>query len=206
MASLAELVRTQSRLAPAETMHLQRLLASWNMLADFCFSDLLLFVPWSEPRNGPVNGSRDEAGHPAGTDQADDRFLIVGHVRPSTSQTLYRHDLIGDQISEDERPIVARAMRIGEIIEGEITVTSIHERVRVLCIPVRFEGRTIGVLSRESTPSVGRSPGELERTYVDIFNRFARMIATGEYPFRVDDSDSKESPRWATASWSSTGR
>jgi hypothetical protein len=26
-------------------VHLQRLVASWNMLADFCFSDLLLFVP-----------------------------------------------------------------------------------------------------------------------------------------------------------------
>ena len=44
VASLAELVRNQTPLAPAQTMHLQRLVASWNMLADFCFSDLVLFV------------------------------------------------------------------------------------------------------------------------------------------------------------------
>lgn len=181
MASLAEIVRTRSQLSPAELAHLQRLVASWNMLADFCFSDLLLFVPLRS------------ADHLEPDD--DTEFVVVGHVRPSTTQTLYRHDLIGERLDEVERPLVARSMRLDEIIEGEITVSAIRERVRVLCIPVRFGGRTIAVLSRESTPSVGRSPGELERTYVDIFNRFARMIAAGQFPFSTDDSDSKESPR-----------
>jgi two-component sensor histidine kinase len=181
VASLAEIVRTRSRLSRPELVHLQRLVASWNMLADFCFSDLLLFVPLSfdDPDADPD----------------DTEFVVVGHVRPSTTQTLYRHDLIGEQLDESERPLVARSMRLGEIIEGEITIAVIRERVRVLCIPVRLHGETIAVLSRESTPSVGRSPGELERTYVDIFNRFARMIAAGQFPFPADDSDSKESPR-----------
>ena len=174
MASLAEIVRKQSRLTVVEIVHLQRLLAGWNMLADFCFSDLLLFVPAA--RN-------------------DGEFLLVGHVRPSTTQTLYRNDMVGDTVFESERPLVARSMRREEIIEGEITVTAIRERIRVQCIPVRKDGRTIAVLSRESTPTVGRSPGELERTYVDIFNRFARMIAGGDFPYAIDDSDSKESPR-----------
>ncbi len=183
MASLAEIVRKQSRLSLADVVHLQRLMASWNMLADFCFSDLLLFVPLSHPST--VDADPDAEG----------AFLVVGHVRPSTTQTLYRHDLIGETLVESERPLVARSMRLEEIIEGEITVEAIRERVRVLCIPVRREGRTIAVLARESTPSVGRSPGELERTYVDIFNRFARMIATGDFPYPTEGSDSKESPR-----------
>ena len=185
MASLAEIVRKQSRLTLAEIVHLQRLVASWNMLADFCFSDLLLFVPISGTVEAPEGGE--------GEDEGD--FMVVGHVRPSTTQTLYRHDLIGEAVSDAERPLVARSMELEEIIEGEITVSAIRERVRVLCIPVRHDGRTIAVLSRESTPSVGRSPGELERTYVDIFNRFARMIASGDFPYPIEDSDSKESPR-----------
>ena len=53
----------------------------------------------------------------------------------------------------------------------------------MLCIPVRCRGEMVAVLTRESTPTVGRQPGELERTYVEIFNRFARMIAAGEFPF-----------------------
>ncbi len=179
MATTPELARYYTTLDAGAVDHLQRLVASWNLLADFCFSDLLLYVPLSGE------------GH----DEEDPEFVVVGHVRPSTTQTLYRHDFIGDELEESERPLVARAMRLGEIIEGEIVVSSIRERVRALCIPVRFGGKTTAVLSRESTPSVGRSPGELERTYVDIFNRFARMIVQGDFPFALDDSDSKESPR-----------
>ena len=175
MASLAEIARSRTHLEDAHIAHLQRLVASWNLLADFCFSDLLLFVPVDGP--------------------GDDGFVVVGHVRPSTSQTLYRHDLLGERTNEAERPLVSSSMRLGSIIEGEITVNVIRERVRVVCIPVRYQGETIAVLSRESTPSVGRSPGELERIYVDIFNRFARMIAYGDFPFMVEDSDAKESPR-----------
>jgi len=174
MAGLAEIARTSTYLGNAEIGHLQRLVASWNMLADFCFSDLLLFVP---------------------TDDTHEQFLTIGHVRPSTTQTLYRKDLLGEPPSEAERPLIARSMRRGEIIEGEITMSSIRERVRVLCIPVRWDGATIAVLSRESAPSVGRSQGELERAYVDTFNRFARMITSGDFPYRAEDSASKESPR-----------
>ncbi len=173
-------------------MHLQRLVASWNMLADFCFSDLVLFVPVS---NHPSVDAGHHAEALADPDAEVRRLLVVGHVRPSTAQTVYRHDLIGETVSDVDRPVVARSLVREEIIEGEVVVPHVHESVRVLCIPVRHEGEVIAVLSRESTPSVGRAPGELERTYGSIFNRFAQMIAAGQYPFRLDDSDSKESPR-----------
>jgi len=174
VASLAEIARAETHLDSAQIGHLQRLVATWNLLADLCFSDLLLFVPM---------------------DEKNDRFFILSHVRPSTTQTLYRSDLLGEATNEEERPLVVRSLRLGEIIEGEITIPSLRERVRILCIPVRWNGQIIGVLSRQSAPSVGRSPGELERTYVDIFNRFARMIANGQFPYPVEDSASKESPR-----------
>ena len=29
----------------------------------------------------------------------------------------------------------------------------------------------------------GRRPGELERTYLEVFDRFARMVAEGSFPF-----------------------
>src|SRR5690606_20958673 len=41
----------------------------------------------------------------------------------------------------------------------------------------------------------GRQPGELERTYVDVFNRFARMIANGDFPFDAEDVETEEAPR-----------
>ncbi len=174
MASLTDIAEARTRLTAAQTSHLHRMVTSWGLLADFCFSDLLLFVP---------------------TDDAGTQFVVLGQIRPTTNQTLYRHDLLGEITDEVERPLVARSYRLGEIIEGEVTDPVIRERVRMLCIPVRWQGVTVAVLSRESAPSVGRSPGELERIYTEIFNRFARMIAAGEFPFTAEDSESEEAPR-----------
>jgi two-component sensor histidine kinase len=175
MATLPELVRMHARYDATRIAHLQRLIASWSPIADLCFADLLLFVP--------VAG---EGGR---------RFVIVGQVRPSTNQTLYRQDYVGELVDETSRPLVARALRTGELVEGEIRVASIDERVRVLAIPVRVNGEVVAVCSRESRPSIGRQPGELERTYLSVFQRFARMIAAGTYPFATDDVIAEEAPR-----------
>ena len=175
MASLAELVRLHGRYDASQIGHLQRLVASWGPIADLCFADMLLFVPLAG------DGGR--------------RFVIVGQVRPSTNQTLYRDDFVGDIVDESARPLISRALRIGEIVEGEANLAAIDERVRMLAIPVRFDGEVIAVCSRESRPSIGRQPGELERTYLAVFQRFARMIASGTFPFRSEEPGSEEAPR-----------
>ncbi|HUF33234.1 MAG TPA: histidine kinase N-terminal domain-containing protein [Acidimicrobiales bacterium] len=175
MASLAELARTHSRLDAPRVAHLQRLVASWGPLADLCFADLLLFVP--------IVGEEGA------------RFVVVGQIRPTTNQTVYRRDFVGEVVDDVKRPLVARAYRSGEIVEGEINLTPEHSRVRILSIPVCFEGEVIGVCSRESLPTIGRQPGELERTYVAVFQRLARMISTGAFPFASEDTETEEAPR-----------
>ena len=45
MATLAELARQHTALERDDVAHLQRLVGEWGMLADFCFADLLLYVP-----------------------------------------------------------------------------------------------------------------------------------------------------------------
>ena len=145
MASLAEFARVHTRLDAPEIDHLQRLVASWGLLADLCFADLLLFSVSDQPDRGP--------DHPDGPD-----LVVLGQVRPLTNQTLYRSDWVGTVVPAADRPLVARALELGEIIEGEVTNPILKERVRALCIPVRWEGRTIAVVNRESAPTV-RHPG-----------------------------------------------
>jgi len=175
VATTAELVRVHTELTDDELGHLQQLIAEWGMLSDFCFADLLLFAPV------------------AGGDAT--RFVVLGQIRPTTNQTLYREDLVGRIIDETERPFVARAWRLGEIVEGEVMVTSPGERARLQCIPVNHRGRQVAVMTRESAPTVGRRPGELERVYVETFDRFARMLVSGEFPFEGDDSPPQDAPR-----------
>ena len=177
MATMAELTRSYTRLADDEVEHLQALINDWGILSDFCFADLLLYAKVDE------------------CEAEIDRFVVLGQVRPTTSQTLYREDLVGRVIDEEERPLVARAWRLGEIVEVETTVSSPGERARLQCIPVKHRDRQVAIMTRESAPTVGRRTGELERVYVQTFDRFARMIVAGDFPFEVTDPLPLEAPR-----------
>ncbi|MGH8920193.1 MAG: histidine kinase N-terminal domain-containing protein, partial [Actinomycetes bacterium] len=174
MATLPELVKEHTKLEGPVVAHLQRLVGAWGVLSDLCFADLLLFAP--------VRGG-------------DDQWVALGQVRPTTNQTLHLEDLVGQVIDASERPLVARAWQLGGVVEGEVAIRSRSERGRLVCIPVRWQGEVVAVLTRESALSVGRRPGELERVYVEVFDRFARMISNGEFPFPVDEAVSSEMPR-----------
>lgn len=187
MATTPELARYYTTLDGGAIDHLQRLVGSWGLLADICFADLLLWARVDPDRKVP--GVAEEA------EGAGERLVVLGQVRPLTSQTLFRSDWMGDVISVDVRPMVMRALRLGELIEGEVLHSSLRERIRVQCIPVRYEGRTIAVMTRESTPMVGRHQGELERVYIEVFNRFIRMIVSGRFPFAGEELLGEEAPR-----------
>ncbi len=174
MATLAELVSEHTNLDEMVITHLQRLVAGWGVLSDLCFADLLLFVPVMESKES---------------------FVVVGQVRPTTSQTLHLDDLVGHVVDTDERQIVARAWALGSVVEDEVRIASRSEQARLVCIPVRWQGELVAIMTRESALTVGRRPGVMERVYVEVFDRLARMISRGEYPFPVDESHVTETPR-----------
>jgi two-component sensor histidine kinase len=171
MATLGELCRQHTSLTRDEINHLKQLVSEWGLLADLCFADLLLYVP-----------------------STDSEWLIVAQVRPATGQTIYLTDYVGVP-ADNERPLLAAAFDTGEIREGEISVDQLPEPARMLAIPVRCGGRPIAVLSREWSSRTGRQLGELERTYLGIFQRFAAMIAEGSFPFHGLVGDSSAAPR-----------
>jgi two-component system, sensor histidine kinase PdtaS len=172
VATLADLARTHTSLDRDDVAHLQRLVGDWGMLADFCFADLLLYAP-----------------------VGDGRWLVLAQVRPVTSQTIYQADWVGSWANDTERPLLARVLATGEAAEAEVDVEGLPERTRMQALPVRREGRLVSVLTREWSPRVGRQPGELERHYLAIFDRFARMIATGAFPYPKEIGASTAVPR-----------
>jgi two-component sensor histidine kinase len=154
--------------------HVQQLAASWQPLADLCFSDLLLLAPVD----------RDSA-----------RFVIVAQVRPTTGQTVYPADLVGSIVDEAARPLLTRAWCEGQIVEGDALLLGSTERIRVQYIPVSSGGSVVAVVMRETRPTLGRLIGELEHHYISLFDRFAHMIAEGTFPFRHDDDEFEDAPR-----------
>ena len=160
MASLTDLAHEHTDLTADEIDHLQRLVASWGLLADLSFSDLMLFAAQRPAPDGSSTG-----------------IVVLGQVRPSTSQTLYRRDWVGRLLEPAERPAVMRAFADLAPVEGESTSDSGPSVVRETCIPVTHRGIVIAVLAKETAESGLREPGDLERTYLDVFDRFATMIA-----------------------------
>ncbi len=171
MATLGELTRQYTSLNRDEIDHLQRLIGEWGLLADLSFADLLLYVP--------------------GT---DGKWIVIAHVRPATGQTIYQIDYVGTA-AETELPLLDKAFSSREICEGEIVVESVPEPVRMMATPVRCGDKVLGVLSREWAGRSSRQPGELERTYIGLFQRFASMIAEGSFPFSGPVADSSAAPR-----------
>ncbi len=174
MASFVDLVREHLTIDADGADHLQRLIRSWGLLADLSFSDLLLLAP---------------------STQAAGDLVLLGHVRPTTAQTIYRSDLVGERFGLAERPNVARAWETGEITEGEHPLIGVDEPARVVAVPVRHRGQVLAVLTREWLPPLGRAASDLERTYLEVFQRFARMIAAGSYPFAREEDDQYRRPR-----------
>ena len=181
MATLAELVEEYTDLAGPVVSHLHRLVAGWGVLSDLSFSDLLLFAPVTN--GAPLDGA------------IPDRFVVLGQIRPTTNQTLHLDDLVGTVMTATDRPVLPRAWSVGGVVEGEVAIPRRSEFARLVCIPVRWQGEMVAIMTRESAMSVGRRPGVLERVYMEVFDRLARMISNGEFPFPVDEDDVTEVPR-----------
>jgi two-component sensor histidine kinase len=157
--------------------HLKRLVAGWGMLSDLSFSDLLLYVPL-----------------PASVGDAP-RFLVVNQVRPNTGQTLFLDDVVGRAMDASQRPVVAEAHESGEIVETVVESVWLGERIRVTAIPVRFRDQVVAVLARESAMSMTRQRGVLERVYLEVFDRVARMVADGTFPYDEEEVLATGGPR-----------
>ena len=161
--TLAQIAGERTDLDVEAVAHLERLAASWGVIADLCFSDLLLLTP-----------VRD----------ADGQFVVLAHVRATTGQTLYPEDQVGRVVAATERPHVAASWASGEMKEGDSTFAD-GTRVKVDAVPVRSRGGVVAILVKDSLPSSGRRPSPLERTYLETANALIRMVATGAFPFRA---------------------
>ncbi len=162
-------------------LHLRRVMASWGLVADVGFADLLLVRP---------TGNGD--------------WKVMGQVRPTTGQTLYPDDLVGSTITSAERPLLVDASLSGHAQEANVYALGSGQAARTVAIPVRISDsqqvndqrveQPIAILLREEAMETGRRRGQLERTYLGIFDRLAAMISAGLFPF--DEAfDPRDAPR-----------
>jgi two-component sensor histidine kinase len=151
--------------------HLHRLMATWQLIADLSFADLLLFTP---------------AG--------GERFQIIGQMRPYTARTLYPADLVGEVVESGWHPFVERAWREERRLRAPQPVFIDAEPVRVETVPVRRRGVVLAVLSVEAAEVPARATGRLEAAYLQAADALLQMVANGTFPFK-EAHDLLGSPR-----------
>ncbi len=172
MATLAEIARQHSALTQPQIEHLQRLVGEWGVLADLSFADLLLYLP--------------DAAEPGA-------WIVLAQVRPATARTIYDADYVGLRATSSNTLLDA-VQASGAIETRDLVMEGIPGSVRTTAIPVRFHGDVLAMLAREARADV-REAGQLERTYLGVFERFAAMVADGSFPAEGALEDSSAAPR-----------
>jgi len=181
-------------LGPECRDHVLRLLGTWGVLSDLSFSDLILVTPQAV-NDGVV-------------------LEVIGQVRPATSATLVRADLVGEQLRPRDWPAVAQALAHGQTEWGLASLAlfnplpmapahefetgqmaAISEEARLEVVPVRCGDVVAAALIRVSTIEQRRRPGRLERTYHQLYQRLAAMVAAGLYPFPGEELPVEDAPR-----------
>jgi two-component sensor histidine kinase len=176
VATLAELATQRTRLDEAAVDHLQRLIASWSLLADLAFSDMLLMAKVEE------------------FEGANERFVVLGQMRPNNRTTLINDDLVGTTHRAEDWLLVEEAFRTGSRVVGELAVERVADLVPVWCVPVRFQGDVIAVLVRLQGPLRG-SASLYEQQYLSVFVRLCDMVTDATFPYREDSVAGPGLPR-----------
>ncbi|MDE3108205.1 MAG: histidine kinase N-terminal domain-containing protein, partial [Acidobacteriota bacterium] len=177
MATLAELAALRTRLDKVSVDHLVRLVASWSLLADLAFSDLLLMTRVAEPEN-----------------RGEKHLVVVGQVRPNNRSTLLGDDLVGTTQRVDAWPLVQRAFEERSLVVGEGRVHGVDDAVSLWCVPVIVGGEVAAVMVRLQGPTqVGAAL--YEKVYLSLFERMCAMVSDGSFPFREEDVAGPGMPR-----------
>ncbi|MBZ5734287.1 PAS domain-containing sensor histidine kinase [Nocardioides sp. TRM66260-LWL] len=173
MPSLPEPARSHTDLDDADVAWLALLMADWQIVADLSFADLVLWVP-----------DREEHG-----------FWAVGQMRPTTGPTAYVDDVVGTFMPRGRRPLLDEAYLHGRLVREGDPEWREDVPVRVETIPVRRDGRVIGVLARNTNLLGVRTPSRLELAYLQTASDLTQMISNGHFPSTAQRSDHADTPR-----------
>ena len=168
MSTLTSIIRRETGASEDDIAWLHRLVADWQLLADMSFSDVVMWV-----RN------------------AEGRFVAAGHVRPSSSGTLFYRDIVGQEIRENWLEVVTEAFDTRSITDSVDYGGSPMRETRVRAVPVRRRAKPespelldvpLAIITRHSNMGQSRIPSRQELAFRELANEIFEMIAGGDFP------------------------
>lgn len=164
-----------ANLSELEADRLYQLLSDWQVVADFSFSDLVLWLPTE-----------------------DGRFVAVAHRRPGGAPTIHVDDVRGLYMPEMRARSLKQAMDQKRIVRpSNPRLFGVHTITEVI-VPVVFQGRAIAVITRETSNAALALKTDSNDWYQPVAENLCQMIAQGSFPYdEASRSGSHGMPRVA---------
>jgi two-component sensor histidine kinase len=166
-------VQSHVAISDAQASVLEALIDDWHILADLAFSDLVLWVPGTDPHN----------------------FYAIAQIQPATGPSALEEDIVGDVIAYDNQTLVTQAYHTHEICTTSDNKLRAGVPVDVWAIPLMVSGSCWGIVERHTNQMGVRAPGELEDHYLETANVLFKMAWRGAFPDKGHNRLTGISPR-----------
>ncbi len=160
MADFSEILATRPDLDDRDREWLHHLVADWQVVADLSFADLLLIM-------------QDGTG----------RYVVAEQCRPSTVMTLRIEDIVGKIMPDDMVGELDAAMHSDTVFRSTVLRDVGKSTVCNVYAPVRHNGKTLGLVVRETNMATRESNGRYETESINAGKRLYEMIPRGQFPY-----------------------
>ena len=160
MADFTHILATRPDFTESDREWLHHLVADWQVIADLSFADLLLIVQ-----------------------DGDGNYRIVEQCRPSTVMTLRIDDAVGALVAPEMVGELDAAMQSKTVFRSTVRRAVGKSTVCNVYAPVRHDGKTLGLVVRETNMATRESNGRYESESINAGKQLYEMIPRGQFPY-----------------------
>ena len=161
MADFSQILATRPDFDDSDREWLHHLVADWQVIADLSFADLLLVLQ-----------------------KGDGSFVIAEQCRPSTVMSLRVDDLVGCTMDPEFTEELTEAMHSEGVYRSSILRNIGGSTVCNVYAPIRHDGKTLGLVVRETNMATRESNGRYESESISAGKRLFTMIPRGQFPYK----------------------
>ena len=161
MADFSQILATRPDFDASDKEWLHHLVADWQVIADLSLADLLLVLQ-----------------------KGDSSFVIAGQCRPSTVVSLRADDVVGERVDDELQEEMTEAMGSTGVYRSSVLRKVGDSTVCNVYAPLRHNGKTLGLVIRETNLATRESNGRYELESIRAGKQLYEMIPRGQFPYK----------------------
>ena len=161
MADFTHILASRPDFDDSDREWLHHLVADWQVIADLSFADLLLILQ-----------------------TGDGGYVVAEQCRPSTVMTLCTEDVVDNAVNDDMVAELDAAMLSDDIFRSTVLRSVGKSTVCNVYAPIHHNGKTLGLVVRETNMSTRESTGRYENESIKAGKQLFEMIPRGEFPYK----------------------